>query len=188
MLSTTFARPTILRVELVYIGVAAASGYLATLVHKRYEVERSIAAEIDGLLQDVLDHALLDTATSDHDLQNSIIARLRSAGHRTLLLSRRVRDPVRDQVEVTTALAYHLWDRDHVVGPLLLQLSIAAAREVLAPLIRAPVVLPRRPGKPVSFPDLRTFTSMMEPGGGGYDAALEWSREDRSSQGIRWGT
>jgi hypothetical protein len=40
----------------------------------------------------------------------------------------------------------------------------------------------------VSFPDLRTFTSMMEPGGGGYEAVLEWSREDRSSQGIRWGT
>jgi hypothetical protein len=176
------------RVEFVYIGVAATFGYLATLFYKRYEVERSIAIEIDGLLQDVLDDALLDTATSDHDLLNSIIARLRSAGHRTALLSPRVRGRVQDQVEVTTALAYRLWDRDHAVGPWLLQLSIATAREVLAPLIRAPGLLPRRPGKPMSFPDLRTFTRMMEPGGGGYDAALEWGQTNRSSRGVRWGT
>jgi hypothetical protein len=171
-------------------ALGAAFAYVTTVFYKRYEVERGIAVEIDEVLRDALDDALLDTATSDHDLLNQIISRLRSAGHRTTLLSSRVRDPVADQVEVATALAYHLWDDDPAAppGPWVLQLGIASAREVLAPLIQAPGLLPRRPGKAASFPDLPTFTRMMEPEGGGYRAAVDWSDQQRSWKGVRWGT
>jgi hypothetical protein len=173
---------TVGRVEIVYVLVptvaAAAFAYLATLKHKRHEVERERALVIDADLQDALDLALLDTVDSDPDLSNRLISILRRCEHRTVGLPESSRKAVHDQIHVVTFLAYMFWDEEsrHPVGPWVLQLALHAAREVLSPLVYPPPVLNRGPGKPESFPDADTLASMLDSGAGGIDAALDWSR------------
>jgi hypothetical protein len=165
-------------VELVYVAVAAAFGYLATIVHKYYEVRRSVAAEIDASLTDALDLALGDTITSNKEELNGLLAMLRRVEHQTTPLPESSRVPVYNQIHVVTELAYDLWNEDHMLGPWLLQLALHAAREVLTPLLYPPFLIPRRPGKPKSFPDLASFQIMRQRENGlDLNEALDWSKD-----------
>ena len=170
--------------ELVYIAVAAAFGYLATTVHKYYEVRRSIAAEIDASLTDALDLALGDTITSNKDELNGLLALLRRVEHQTAPLPSRTRSPVHDQIHVVTELAYLLWNRDHFFGPWVLQHALHAAREVVAPLLYPPFLIPRRPGKPAYFPDLHSVHDMLKRDNGIDDLLDALGAEERGPRRI----
>ena len=121
-------------------------------------------AEIDAHLTDALDLALSDTVTLNHDELNGLLALLRRIEHETGPLPRGSRHRVRYQIEAVTTIAYALWDNKdpRVLGPWLLQLALHAAREVVAPLLYPPFLIPRRAGKPTYFPDFFEVQELLK--------------------------
>jgi hypothetical protein len=165
-------------VELLYLVVAAAFGYVATIVHKRYEVNRATALDIDTNLQEALDIALQDAVMTDKDLADQLVALLRRAEHRTVALPPRTQSRIHDQVHLVTYLAYNALDPSRftesndedepigaeIMGDWFVQMAIHAARETVAPLVR-PALIPRGPGKPTSFYTPESFAKIIKADG-----------------------
>lgn len=163
---------------ILYLFTAAAVAYAATLLHKRYEVYRAVASEIDAQLLHALDLALSDTVDTDEE-SGALVGILRRVEHLTTPLPPRVRRPVYEQIHLVTNIAYGLHDKRYPLGPWILQLALHSAREVVTPLLYPPFVVPRRPGRPRSFPDYATFSRFENENSftEALDHALDWKEE-----------
>lgn len=170
---------------LALIAVAAAFGYLATLVLRRYEVLRSIAVEIDEELRDAF--VLAEPTEISEQARERMMRHLSNAELRTGSLPPGDHERVRDQIKIAGFLARHPpEDFDDPPDMHLLmgsrRVAIVAAREVLAPLLLPPPLLGyRRAGKPHSYPDQARFRELLNANYGtvGLDAALMEALDER---------
>jgi hypothetical protein len=145
-------------------AIAAAFGYFATLVLRRYEVLRSIAVEIDTELRDALDEALRDDL--DHlELLNRVHAKLTRAELGAASLPSRARERVQGQIHVAqevTQQLFSLTEKPRVIPQVHLLAAITAAREVIGPLLLPPPIIYRGAGKPRSYPTPGSFAAIMQ--------------------------
>lgn len=146
-----------------YTAVAAAFGYVATLVIRRYEVVRSMAVEIDNELREAFNAATRDDLEMV-PLLNGVDEHLTRAGLRTGGLPARDRERVDGQLSVAHEVVTHLFVLAHdprVFPQAHLEAAITAVREVIAPLLLPPPLFRRGAGEPRRYPAPRRFAAML---------------------------
>lgn len=135
--------------QVAYLVLAAAFGYFAVALHKRYEFVRSTAVEIDALL-----HRAENLLKSDEALRlkpsflNPLIEVLEDAERLALGLPDRLLKPAQEQIHMANYVVTKAFG-DNKPEHLPIHAAIVGAREVVAPLLR-PYVFPPRTAKPKS--------------------------------------
>jgi hypothetical protein len=148
--------------QVLYVFLAAAFGYLAAALHKRYEAVRSTAVEVDLAIHRVLNLLKADDAGVPSGLNDQIEV-LEEAETHALGLPNRLLRPVRSQIHTAMFVVEKSFG-ESTPEFLPTHAAIEGVREVLAPLLR-PHLLPPRAGKPKSFPEPDEFSRLIRTRG-----------------------
>jgi hypothetical protein len=147
-------------VEILYVFLAAAFGYIGVALHKRSEFVRSTAVEIDSVLHRVENYLKSDdTFLARNAFLNNLVDMLEDAERVALELPDRLLKPVQDQIHLAMYVVHKCFgenEREHQP----IHAAIVGTREVVAPLLR-PYVFPPSTAKPRSFPDPVEFVNLI---------------------------